>query len=39
MEVDLHTGAKMLDPADLDDYKIPPRTWKNLPMRIVRSLF
>lgn len=36
-EMDLKSGARMMDPADIEDE--PPKTWKNLPYRVVRALF
>jgi amino acid transporter len=37
-EIDLMTNARMHVPGD-DDEKPVERTWKNLPMRVVRGLF
>jgi amino acid transporter len=35
-QVDLKTGVRLME---ISDEPGPPRTWKNLPMRVVRSLF
>lgn len=35
-EMDLKTGIRLYDEDELDE---PPKTWKNLPLRIVRALF
>ncbi|KAH6654425.1 amino acid permease [Truncatella angustata] len=35
-EMDLKSGARMLN---IDDEPMPVKTWKNLPMRMVRALF